>query len=411
MTAQDCNIETVSETPSALSLPDGSTLLYQRHGDSLHLSIPDTDMAAKLSGTLASRLSAFLLSLDPDTFPPLGPLARQHPWLQDIKHAHRAFSPASLLLGGGLGMLFIELTDRCNESCIHCYAESAPERSAKLNRNEIQRVLQQVCELDDSPDRPAVQFTGGDPLIHPDLCFAVQSARQLGYDAVEIYTNGLALTTPLLERLLPYKPAFAFSIYSSDAAIHDHITRVPGSLERTIKAIRRVQASGLALRIGIILMQENRHSAEQTAAFMQQELGIDAAQIGFDVVRSTGRGAFMDDVKIPHLPRGSHKPDMPETSPGTPAKRNRHGKLCISPEGDVFPCIFSRRVKLGNIRKQSLGSIISELAQRRLAGPSAQRWQQCRESLSCSDCQTIAYLLADKQPDIPIRNGALDATA
>jgi radical SAM protein with 4Fe4S-binding SPASM domain len=83
----------------------------------------------------------------------------------------------------------------------------------------------------------------------------------------------------------------------------------------------------------------------------------------------------------------------------------RHGKLCISANGDIFPCIFSRRTKLGNIRNQSLTDILASLNQRTLSAPSTERWQQCRESLSCSDCQAIAYLLKDAERIIPITQG------
>jgi len=359
-----------------------------------------------LSGVFAGRLQAHLDAPQAIPFPALGPLIRQHAWLQQLQPDAPAAS--NLLLGNGLGMLFIELTDRCNERCVHCYAESAPERSAKLNRDEIQRVLEEALTL----GTPAVQFTGGDPLIHPDLIFAVQTARELDYQMLEIYTNGLALNETLLGQLAPYSPAFAFSIYSHEAAVHDAITQTPGSLMRTLKAMRRVQDAGLPLRVGMVVMHENRGMEEATFAFLQAELGLDVSQFGTDVVRSTGRGEFMADNQSTsaHLQRFKHRADSAEQ--GTPAqpspeaaKMIRRGKLCVSATGDVFPCIFSRSTRLGSIREQSLGDILVSLDQRSLSHASTQRWQQCRQSLSCSDCQAIAYLLQDAKPIIPIKEG------
>jgi len=359
-----------------------------------------------LSGVFAERLYRHLDAPEQHAFPELGPLARQHAWLDQLQT--NAPAPSKLLLGSGLGMLFIELTDRCNESCIHCYAESAPERSARLNREEIQRVLEEALQL----GTPAVQFTGGDPLIHPDLVFAVQTARDLGYQMLEIYTNGLALNASLLEELAPYSPSFAFSIYSHDAAIHDAITQTPGSLLRTLKAMHRVQAADLPLRVGMILMSENRGMEEATFTFLQKELGLDETQFGTDMVRSTGRGEFMPENQstTSDLQRFRHRTDTPQEVEPTPLKREedvavRHGKLCVSSNGEVFPCIFSRRTKLGNIRKQSLSDILASLDRRALSEPSIENWQQCRESLSCSDCQAIAYLLQDAGQVIPIIEG------
>jgi len=381
----------------------------------LRFSHLHTGESIVLSGVFAERLAAHLATPETVPFPNLGPLLRRHHWLEQLQSTTP--TPSQLLLGNGLGMLFIELTDRCNESCIHCYAESSPQRSARLSREEIRRVLEEASGL----GRPVVQFTGGDPLLHPDLGFALQTAHALGLETLEVYTNGLALSETLLSTLLPHRPSFAFSVYSSEAAVHDAITQTPGSLSRTIKAMHRVRQAGLPMRVGIILMPENRDSEEATTAYLQQELGLDAADIGIDVVRSTGRGEYMHDAQASTSGRQHfrHRPDSPsEEQQSVPAQGKsitvRRGKLCISASGDVFPCIFSRRTRLGNIRNHALHDILTSLNQRTLSTPSTERWMHCRESLSCSDCQAIAYLLEDDaghpQATIPILPRGANAT-
>jgi len=292
-------------------------------------------------------------------------------------------------------MLFIELTNRCNESCIHCYAESTPECSGRLELDEIEAVLKAARAF----GNPAVQLTGGDPLIHPDIVEAAAAARDLGYKTLEIYTNGLSLNDAMLKRLLPYKPNFAFSMYSHDATVHDAITQVPGSHARTLAAIRRTQDAGLAVRIGIVLMPENKGQETDIVNFLQNELSLSAHQIGIDVVRSTGRGRFMWNYQpdLTGLRSFGHRPDMPEMTPAetnAPASPVGHrGKLCVCSNGNIYPCIFSRQTLLGNIRCQTLTEIVQSLDRRKLPSPSAKRWKQCRQGLSCSDCQAIAYAL------------------
>jgi len=260
---------------------------------------------------------------------------------------------------------------------------------------------------------PAVQFTGGDPLIHPDIVEAVAAARDLGYKTLEIYTNGLALSDCMLKRLLPHRPNFAFSIYSHDAAVHDLITQVPGSHSRTLAAICRVQDAGLAVRIGIVLMPENKGQEANIISFLQNELSLSPNQIGLDVVRSTGRGQFMRNYQpdLTGLHGFGHRPDMPEIAPvetNAPAPSSgRRGKLCVSANGNVYPCIFSRRTLLGNIRCQTLTEIMQSLDQCNLPPPSAERWKQCRQGLSCSDCQAIAYALGP----VSKPQGSLNAAA
>ncbi|RMD64415.1 MAG: radical SAM protein, partial [Planctomycetota bacterium] len=307
--------------------------------------------------------------------------------------ASAAPSPDALILGAGLGMLFIEVTDRCNERCVHCYAEAAPERMNRLSLSDIEAVLRAARKLGD----PAVQFTGGDPLIHPDIVEAVALARELDFDPVEIYTNGLALNKALLQRLMPYRPRFAFSVYSHDPATHDAITRVPGSHARTIRAIRHARDAGLSVRAGIIVMRENRGHEAETVRFLRQECGLNDNRIGLDVVRSAGRGHFLrgwePDMSLhEETADPGHRPTAgePRERGNTPARR---GKLCITAQGAVHPCIFSRHVTLGNIRLAPLDAIVHGLRARTFAAPSAARWETCKQSLSCADCQAIAWAL------------------
>jgi len=383
--------------PYPLYLSHGGIVLCHRIEGGFRLAHCNSGQSVELHGSFAHRMQMFL-SGETDSIG-LATLTRHYPWLAELEHAKTRTPASRILLGNGLGMLFIELTDRCNEHCIHCYAESSPECSEQLDLNEIRHVLEDAHAF----GNPAVQFTGGDPLIHPDIVDAVATARDLRYKTLEIYTNGLALSDAVLKRLLPYQPNFAFSVYSHDATVHDRITQVPGSLSRTMTAIRRAQDSGLVVRIGIILMAENKGQETDTIRFLQDELLLETGQIGIDVVRSTGRGQFMQDYQpdLTGLHGFGHRPDMPnDSTPKTASSEHsiRHrGKLCVSASGNVYPCIFSRQTKLGNIHEQPLEAIMQTLEQRILHQPSQQHWQQCQQSLSCSDCQAIAYALGEEE--------------
>jgi len=382
-------------TPRTLYLNDGGVILCHPTEDGFRLVHCGSGQCVELHGSFADRMQCFL-SGQTDNIG-LTALNPHHPWLNDLVQTGTSPSASRILLGNSLAMLFIELTDRCNEQCIHCYAESTPECSERLEINEIKSVLEDARDL----GNPAVQFTGGDPLIHPDIVEAVAAVRDLGYKTLEIYTNGLSLNDAMLSQLLPYRPNFAFSVYSHDAAVHDHITQVAGSHARTLAAIRRVQDAGLAVRVGIVLMPENKGQERAIIHFLQDTLSLEPGQIGLDVVRSTGRGQFMQGYQpdLAGLHGFGHRPDMPADSispsnTDTPAPSSRHrGKLCVSASGNVYPCIFSRQTLLGSIRRQTLTEIMRSLNRCKLPPPSAERWERCRQGLSCSDCQAIAYVL------------------
>ncbi len=347
-------------------------------------------MEAWFSGDFAQALVARADHRDtPRQQALLDHLSRTYVWLCDLTKATASpFRPSRMLLGQGLGIIFIELTARCNEHCLHCYAESEPERREILALAEVRRVLDEARHLGSA----AVQFTGGDPLIYSELVQAVACAREAGYDDIEIYTNGLLLTDALLAQLAPHMPRFAFSVYSHDAVTHDRITRVSGSHRRTLAAMHRVMAAGLKLRAGIIIMPENRGHERQTANFLHSELGLPRDRIGFDTVRGAGRGTFMD-----YKPDTGHRGPVHRAPEGVNdnARNMRKGKLCVASDGCVYPCIFSRSTLLGNIHEHSLADMLVKLDKRPLPRVSEIRWRQCEQRMSCRDCQIIAYTLGE----------------
>ncbi len=311
-------------------------------------------------------------------------IEKQYPQLEGIAAFKPSTELSGLLKGDALGMLFVEMTSQCNENCIHCYAESSPARSESLSLDEIRTGLDQARGL----GRAFVQFTGGDPLIHPQLVDAVAYARHLDFAGIEIYTNGILLSDKLLEKLKPFSPNIAFSLYSHDATTHDAITLLPGSFQRTTDAIRRAKAAGFGVRIGVILMQENSEQAIETRDYIVHQLEIDEADIRFDPVKKTGRGTDIESSEE-IIFSAAHLPERKKTG-------RRNGKLCIASDGTVYPCIFSRQNQLGNIRHNSLQEMMDRLNRQTIAKPSASRWQSCQERLSCRDCQMIAYALGEE---------------
>jgi sulfatase maturation enzyme AslB (radical SAM superfamily) len=132
--------------------------------------------------------------------PLLGQLREQ---LQEA--ALQPLTRETVLRGSGWRQLFVELTAKCNEQCVHCYAESSPVRAEALTWPEISRVLEDAKALDFA----LVQLTGGDPLISAHCVRAVEFANEIGIPRVEIYTNGLALRGDTYDRLRALAPSFA----------------------------------------------------------------------------------------------------------------------------------------------------------------------------------------------------------
>jgi MoaA/NifB/PqqE/SkfB family radical SAM enzyme len=272
----------------------------------------------------------------------------------------------------GWGLLFLELTGRCNERCVHCYASASPDVEEALDWPTIERTLTEAHEL----GFRLVQLTGGDPLLSPHLLPAAKLASELGL-GVEVYTNGLAFREEVSRALAALSARLAFSFYSHDPLVHDAITQTPGSQERTLRAILLGIQMGMRVRVSVIATQDNGSDLDQTRAFLIGH-GVPPEALGASREVSVGRGSFR-----PTQP----KFDWERTHGATDTTR---GKLAVTYGGRVVPCIFDRDTILGEVRQDGLMRVVSRSAND-LGLP--RRLTTVSEELSCGDCRFRRSLL------------------
>ncbi len=79
-----------------------------------------------------------------------------------------------------LGWLDIELTERCNNNCMHCYinlpANDTAAKERELSAENLKKILTEAALLGCIP----VRFTGGEPLLREDFKELYIFARRLG---------------------------------------------------------------------------------------------------------------------------------------------------------------------------------------------------------------------------------------
>lgn len=311
-----------------------------------------------------------------------------------LQPASRA--PASLLTmlrGAGYGTLFVELTAQCNEACTHCYAEASPVREEALSNEALSALLADAKTL----GFEMVQLTGGDPLIAPGFLHALRTAHALKIPAIEIFTNGLALTREVAAEIAAAEARMAFSVYSHDAAVHDAITRTPRSHERTMRAIALCQELGIRFRAALIEMADNAGGLAATRAYLQDVLGVRPDQMSESSTVQVGRGL----VHLGGRRKGAAAAvAAPLPAPGAIGHDGRadtafSGRLAIGPQGDIWPCIFDRNRRLGSIFPHGLRAALAALDTpfRGDLGALASALAQHESRLSCWQCRLRATML------------------
>ncbi len=145
----------------------------------------------------------------------------------------------------------VDLTYRCNERCIHCYLDH--EDHGEMKTQEIKNVLEQLAQT----GTLFLTFSGGEIFLRADLFELLEFARSLHFD-ISLKTNALLIDSERARKLRELSVRkIQISIYSAEPEVHDAITKVRGSLERTLAAIRFLQAEGLKVKIACPLMKQN----------------------------------------------------------------------------------------------------------------------------------------------------------
>jgi radical SAM protein with 4Fe4S-binding SPASM domain len=326
-----------------------------------------------------------------------------------------------------LRFLWLEVvTDDCNERCTHCYADSMPRTHRK---SLLKRDLPAGA---DEPARPrmqhedwlallseaaglgarACQFIGGEPFLYhgpkgETLLDLVLAAQQRGFSSIEIVTNATLITPEKASRIKELGARVVVAIFSDDPAVHDGITRTPGSHAKTLGAIAMLEERGVPVRVEVVLMRSNQHTMESTLAFKK---GQGWGTRGPDPLRPMGRGddpALMPDFEKLVQYGLLLEPKFTARRETIAHYASGHscllGKVAVTELGDVLPCIFTRNHSAGNVLvSRALAPILRSQAVRQIWGATKDQVMVCRDCeyrYVCFDCRPLSEAAAAGRAD------------
>ena len=156
---------------------------------------------------------------------------------------------------------------KCNIQCIFCYYRDslkAPNRPFEEVRKDLLYARRHgISEVD---------FSGGEPTIHPDLPRMISEARSIGMEKVCIITNGLRLShLPYLKQLKDAGLSeILFSVHGSHEKIHDEITDMKGSFKKITEALSNSASEGLNIRMNTVVNRLNYNGLNAIGSFILQ---------------------------------------------------------------------------------------------------------------------------------------------
>jgi len=151
---------------------------------------------------------------------------------------------------------YFDLTYRCNNNCRHCWLripQNSPERESELTVEEIKNLVDDTRKM----GCRNWSISGGEPMLRPDFTeiFDYVTRKSISYS---LNTNG-TLITPKIARLMRRKGSKMVALCGSNAEVHDHITRNPGSFEATMQGFSNLKEAGANFTIQLIPMRDNYH--------------------------------------------------------------------------------------------------------------------------------------------------------
>lgn len=182
-------------------------------------------------------------------------------------------------------MALVQMTNRCNITCRHCYVSSHPHGQLGFSRE----ALFQLVEALELVGIGRLALSGGEPLSRADDALATLWHAKSRLDLL-LLTNGMLISDRVAKALTEIAPVVRISLDGATAAVHDRM-RGPLSFARTMRGINRLLDAGFDpknLEFFATLPDDAVHQVPEILC-VAEDLGVQ--RVKFEPVCRTGRAA------------------------------------------------------------------------------------------------------------------------
>jgi radical SAM protein len=209
--------------------------------------------------------------------PHLAPQAAQERQYHNQRMVHANFDQAPFTIAW-------EVTRACAYACVHCRADAQHKRDPReLTTQEAFTLIDRLAEF----GHPILIFTGGDPMMRPDLFELIAYASQKG---LRCSLTPTATALPTRQRLEKARQAgirrIALSLDAPRPEIHDDFRKVHGSWQRTIDILHRAKEVGLSVQVNTTVANHNVDILPEMVPFIEE---VGAVQWSLFFLVPTGR--------------------------------------------------------------------------------------------------------------------------
>ncbi|MCY2925161.1 MAG: 12,18-didecarboxysiroheme deacetylase [Planctomycetota bacterium] len=289
-------------------------------------------------------------------------------------------------------------TRRCNLRCGHCYSQSHDLKyEGEMTTDDGFRLLEDLAQF----GAPVILFSGGEPLLRPDLLTLARRATSLGMRAV-ISTNGTLIEPKMAAQLKEVGLSYVGVSLDGMRATNDKFRGKEGAFDLALAGIRNCLAAGIKVGLRFTINKRNAADVGDIFTLLQDE---NIPRVCFYHLVYAGRGTKLMAEDLDHtetrrvvdliidrtaalhaqgLPKEVLTVDnhcdgpylylrmLAEKNPRAAevwqllqmnqGNSSGNGIGCVSWDGTVHPDQFWRHVSMGNVRERPFSQIWTDLS-------------------------------------------------
>lgn len=242
----------------------------------------------------------------------------------------------------------LDLTNICNEKCIHCYHPfDKYDYSHEMSTEDIKMLVDNIYDLGVF----SVTLSGGECLTRRDFLEILSYIADKGM-LTSIYTNGTLINDTLIKHIKDSRvDMVSISLYGDTPDIHDGITQIKGSFERTLTGIQLLKTYDIPFELKCVLLAKNIDRINDIRKLCKSLNDSRQCRIEFLLSGKINGDCSVFAYRASELDIGKAYISFPEYQAIEEKKRTNLGalpcgagkySLYCSAEGKIYPCVAFR---------------------------------------------------------------------
>lgn len=298
-----------------------------------------------------------------------------------------------------LRSIHIEIANECNERCVHCYIPHEYKNKV-IDTDLFYRIVEESRYM----NVINITISGGEPLLHKDFLGFLSRCRELDL-SVNVLTNLTLLTDDIVSEMKT-NPLLSVqtSLYSMDPLVHDSITKVKGSFEKTKNGILTLISAGIPVQISCPIMKQNKNSFVDVINWGKANNIAVAVDYVIFAAYDHSNYNLVNRLSLEEVGEAFDKQFTKEYANSLNEIAKEKSVLtvndpictvcryyfCVSAEGDVFPCVGWQTKKIGNLNNNTIKEIWESSKEvqklRQIKRDSFPKCVECKDRGYCTVC-------------------------